>query len=116
MIKRANEHKHDTAANMFGGVGEIHFERIIETPDELIGKGRVFSVTTLPVGSELGWHVHNGDCEFYHILSGSAEYSDNGTVCTLNPGDTSFTPSGEGHSIKNVGTEPCVFIALVLYC
>lgn len=116
MIKRANEHKHDIGKNLFGGDGEIHFERIIETPDELVGKGRVFSVTTIPVGSGLGWHVHNGDCEFYHILSGSAEYSDNGNIVTLNAGDTSFTPSGEGHAIKNVGTEPCVLIALVLYC
>ncbi len=116
MIKKAAEHKHDVAANLFGGSGEIHFDRIIETPEELMDKGRVFSVVTLPVGSELGWHVHNGDCEFYHIISGSAEYNDNGSICTLNAGDSSFTPSGEGHSIKNVGTEPCVFIALIVYC
>lgn len=116
MIKRASEHKHDVSSALFGGSGDVIFDRIIETPAELMGKGRVFSVTTLPAGSELGWHVHNGDCEFYHILSGIAEYNDNGTITTLNAGDTSFTPSGEGHSIKNVSDAPCVFIALVLYC
>lgn len=116
MIKRANEHKHEVSENVFGGSGEIHFDRIIETPEELMGKGRVYSVCTLPTGSELGWHVHNGDCEFYHIISGSAEYSDNGRISTLSAGDSSFTPSGEGHSIKNISPEPCVFIALIVYC
>lgn len=116
MIKRANEHRRDISSAVFGGAGEVIFDRMIETPEELMGKGRVFSVVTLPAGSELGWHVHNGDCEFYHILSGAAEYNDNGTLCTLSAGDTSFTPSGEGHSIKNVSDTPCTFIALVLYC
>ena len=54
MIKRASEHKHDVSSALFGGSGDVIFDRIIETPAELMGKGRVFSVTTLPAGSELG--------------------------------------------------------------
>lgn len=115
MVKRNNEHKTDVAENMFGGKGEIRFKRIIEKPEELYGKGRVFSVTTLESGSELGWHIHKGDGEFYHILSGEGEYSDNGNIVTLYTGDTAFCPDGEGHSIANRGTEPLVFVALIVY-
>ena len=91
MVKKNNEHKIDTAENMFGGSGKVSFKRIIETPEELYGKGRVFSVVTLEPGSELGWHVHKGDGEFYHIISGEGEYNDNGSIVTMRAGDTAST-------------------------
>ena len=75
----------------------------------------MFSVVTLEPGSELGWHVHKGDGEFYHIISGEGEYSDNGSIVTMLAGDTAFCPDGEGHSIANRGTEPLVFVALIVY-
>lgn len=115
MVKKNNEHKIDTAENMFGGSGKVSFKRIIETPEELYGKGRVFSVVTLEPGSELGWHVHKGDGEFYHIISGEGEYNDNGSIVTMRAGDTAFCPDGEGHCIANRGTEPLVFLALIVY-
>ena len=31
-------------------------------------------------GGFVAYHVHEGECEYYYILSGSAEYNDNGTV------------------------------------
>lgn len=58
MIIRNDEHKRETSENVFGGSGSVHFKRIIETPEELYGKGRVFSVVTLDPGSELGWHIY----------------------------------------------------------
>lgn len=115
MIKRNDEHKIDVAEHMFGEDGSVIFKRIIETPEELYGKGRVFSVVTLNKDCGLGWHVHNGDGEYYYVLSGEAEYSDNGTMVTLKAGDTSFCANGEGHAIKNVKDEPCVFLGLVIY-
>lgn len=115
MVKRNSEHKLETSENVFGGSGAVHFKRIIETPEDLYGKGRVFSVVTLDPGSELGWHIHKGDGEFYCVISGEGEYSDNGNIVTLFPGDTAFCPDGEGHSMANRGTEPIVFAALVIY-
>lgn len=111
-----NEDRHvDYNENVFGGSGKIRFDRIIETPEELCNKGRVFSIATLEPGCELGYHVHKGDCEFYYVLSGEGEYSDNGVMTTLRRGDSGFCPDGEGHSIKNTGSEPLVFVALILY-
>ena len=115
MVKRNSEHKLETSENVFGGSGAVHFKRIIETPEDLYGKGRVFSVVTLDPGSELGWHIHKGDGEFYCVISGEGEYSDNGNIVMLFPGDTAFCPDGEGHSMATRGTEPLVFAALVIY-
>ena len=46
--------------------------------------------------------------------SGEGELNDNGTITTLRAGDVSFTDSGEQHAIVNKGTEPLVFIGLIL--
>ena len=49
------------------------------------------------------------------MLSGEAEYNDNGTVTTIKAGDVTFTGDGEGHAITNYRDEPARFIALILY-
>ena len=72
-------------------------------------------MVTLDPGSELGWHIHKGDGEYYCVLSGEGEYSDNGSIVTLHAGDTAFCPDGEGHSMVNRSAEPLVFMALVIY-
>ena len=115
MIIRNEEHKRKTVENLLGGSGKAHFKNIIETPEELYDKGRVFSFITLDPGAECGWHVHKGDGEYYCILEGEGEYSDNGTPVMLHAGDTAFCPDGEGHSLKNTGSEPLVYLALVIY-
>ena len=115
MVKRNDNHKIDISANMFGEEGSVNFKRVIETPEELYGKGRIFSVVTLEKNCGLGWHVHKGDGEFYYVLSGEAEYSDNGVMTVLKAGDTAFCPNGEGHAVKNLKDEPFVFVALVIY-
>ena len=115
MIKRNENHKIESVEHMFGEDGCVIYKRIAETPDDLYGKGRVFSIVTLEKGCGLGWHVHKGDGEFYYVLSGEAEYSDNGVMTVLKAGDTAFCPNGEGHSAKNVKDEPFVFVALVIY-
>ena len=81
---------------MFGGAGEAEMHKIL-------------------VGAEVGWHVHSGDCETYYILKGKGEYSNNGELIEVFPGDMTFVGDGEGHSIKAVGDETLEFIALILY-
>ena len=115
MIKRNEDHKVESAEHMFGEEGSVVFKRIAETADDLYGKGRIFSEVTLEKDCGLGWHVHQGDGEFYYVVSGEAEYSDNGVMPVLKAGDPAFCPNGEGHSVKNKNDEPFVFIALVIY-
>lgn len=76
---------------------------------------RTFANATLDVGAEVEFHIHTGESETYYILSGSGMYNDNGTEVPVKSGDITFTASGEGHGLRNTGTEPLVFIALIIY-
>ena len=114
MIKR-NEERIREHKKMFGGAGEARMVHILEAGEEMYGKGRVFNHLYLDPGCEIAWHVHHGDGETYLILKGEGEYSDNGNLVTLHPGDVAFVDDGEGHSLINRGSETLEAIALILY-
>ena len=76
--------------------------------------GKVSHVV-LEKNCEVGWHIHHGDGETYYILKGKGEYSDNGNIVEVYPGDVLFVDDGEGHSMINREDEPLEMIALVLY-
>ncbi len=114
MIRRAEERNMEVK-RMFDGPGQARLAHILNGAPEMYGKGRVFSVVTLEPGCGIGWHVHRGDGETYCILSGQGEYSDNGTIVTVGPGDVTFVDDGEGHSLRNTGDGPLTAVALILY-
>lgn len=107
-IVQVNEHK-------FGGNGAVTVRHLINDPEELYQKGSVFAHSTLQPGCSIGYHIHQGEEEIYYIYQGEGEFNDNGTVTPVVSGDVTFTKSGEGHGLKNTGTEPLEFIALILY-
>lgn len=75
---------------------------------------RMLAKAVIEPGGFVEYHVHHGECEYYYILSGTAEYDDNGSVLQVNAGDITFTGDGEGHGIKNNGTEPLVFLPIIV--
>ena len=77
-------------------------------------KVRMFSLAELKPGEEVEYHIHTGEFESYYILSGKGLYSDNGEALEVLPGTVTFTPSGSGHGIKNIGDEMLKFIALIV--
>ncbi|MBQ7950156.1 MAG: cupin domain-containing protein [Clostridia bacterium] len=77
-------------------------------------KARLFSLVQVPPGEEVDFHMHVGESETFFILSGKGIYTDNGTQVEVAPGMVTFTPSGEGHSIKNTGDDMLSFIALIV--
>ena len=99
----------------FSGEGEITVRSLLESPEEMYDKGRVFAHTTVHPGSAIGYHVHHGESETYYILSGQGRFNDNGTEVMVKAGDVTFTGDGEGHGIAAVGDEPIEMIALILY-
>lgn len=115
MIRRQSEVKSVRKPAPFKGVGEITVRELLEGPEELYEKGRVFAHTTVYPGAGIGYHVHKNESETYYILSGTAKLNDNGKEVILNAGDVAFTGDGEGHSIEAVGDEPVEMIALILY-
>jgi len=77
-------------------------------------KLRTYALATVEPGGEVDYHVHEGECEYYYILSGVAEYNDNGVIVEVGAGDLTFTANGEGHGIKNIGTDPLIFFPLII--
>lgn len=95
------------------GEGILHLDKLNTFTPECKAL-RTFAVATLEPGSEVGYHLHEGEMESYYIISGSALYNDNGTEVQLSAGDVTYTPSGESHGIKNISDENLVFIALIV--
>ena len=77
-------------------------------------KLRTFALAQLKVGEEVELHKHEGECEYYYIISGTGVYDDNGTLMEVFPGAVTYTPSGESHGIKNTGEGMLEFIALII--
>lgn len=99
----------------FGGASEITVRSLLNGPEEMGRKGRVFGHTTVYPGSEIGYHVHHGDSETYYILSGRGRYNDNGTITEIGAGDVAYCAPGEGHGLACIGDKPVEMIALILY-
>lgn len=115
MIRRNEEKRVEHKAAPFEGIGDITVRHLLNSPEEMYQKGRVFAHSTLQPGCGLGYHVHTDESETYYIYSGVGEFNHNGTLIKVGPGDVTFTGAGEGHALRNIGTEPLEFIALILY-
>lgn len=91
-----------------------NLEKIIDGK-EFYGAGSLFAHVKMEQGAIVDWHVHNGETEYYYVLSGRGIFTDSdkseievskGDVCTIVP-DT-------GHGIRNPYPEILEFIALVI--
>ena len=102
-----------SALNKAGGKGEIFITHLL-TPAELAGKCGMFAKVRIPAGASLGVHQHVGTTETYHILQGTATYTDNAKTYTVKAGDTTFCADGDTHGIENIGDEDLIFIALII--
>ncbi|MGL5434193.1 MAG: cupin domain-containing protein [Lachnospiraceae bacterium] len=114
MYRNQKEIQTDRKPSPFQGVGEITVRSLLEGPEAMYQKGRVFAHTTVYPGSSIGYHIHNNESETYYILSGSGKYNDNGTITEFEQGDVLFCGDGEGHGIEALD-EPIEMIALILY-
>lgn len=108
------ERKIEKIENMCGGKGHVIIEHIL-SEKELNGKCGLYAKVTIEPGCTLGYHEHKDESETYYILSGEGNYNDNGTIRKVQKGDTTFTGSGCGHALDNVGDENLVFMALIIF-
>lgn len=90
----------------------LEIDKVIDAPDATGVK--TFAKVTLGVGGEIAFHTHVGESEGYYILSGTGEYNDNGKIIEVKAGDYTYTPSGSGHGIKNIGYGTLEFMALIV--
>ena len=115
MIRRAEECAIEYREHMRDGDGTVELTSLISSPAELNDKGRLFSKITLKPGCSIGYHIHDKDAELFYILKGTAEYNDNGVIRTVNPGDVTICPTGEGHGIANKTDDVVELVAVIVY-
>lgn len=111
MYKKIQQLKTQTKFNNIGK--EKMFMTDLADFDASDPRIRLFSFIQVKPGEEVEYHMHVGESETYFILSGKGIYNDNGNKVEIVPGMVTFTPSGQGHSIKNTGEEMLTFVALI---
>ncbi len=113
MIKRIAEMEKEVRERMREGAGTVEILHVFRS-SELKGKTRLFARLRLPVGSSIGYHLHEGEEEIFYILAGSALVTESGEVSRVGPGEAVLTGGGSGHSIENAGTGPLELLAVIL--
>jgi len=75
---------------------------------------RLLSEITLPPGASIGNHRHDSETEYYIILEGDGTVVDNGIDQLVSAGDVVVTGDRATHSIKNTGSVPLKFHAVII--
>ena len=96
-----------------GGKGPVIMKHLLGDK-EFDGKCELYAEVTLKPGCSIGYHEHTHESETYYIISGDGEYNDNGVLTIVRSGAVTFTASGNGHGIENIGDSDLIFIALII--
>ncbi len=115
MVRKASECSVKINEHMRGGDGSVKLTSFISGPEELLGKGRLFSLITLEPGCGIGSHLHEKESELFYIVKGSATYNDNGTEVQVEAGDVTIVEPGNEHGIANHTDSVCELVALIVY-
>jgi len=114
LIIREREIQKVCKSNMRGGEGDVGLAFSVGPDNPAQGTSyKMVATVTLDPGASVGYHVHEDDEEMYHILSGNGTYDDNGQEIEVGPGDVMICPNGQGHSIRNTGSDILIFFAVV---
>ena len=70
-------------------------------------------LNTLPAGSSIGIHTHNGNCEVMYILKGEITFIYDGKEETAYAGDVHYCPCNHTHTAENRTNEDAEFFAIV---
>lgn len=96
------------------GKGCYYRQRIAEGVENLGPKVKTYAKITVPAGTAMAYHKHEGDFEIYYIVEGEGLYNDNGTEYPVKVGDVVRCADGECHGISNTGSGDLAFIALIV--
>ena len=113
MIRKKNDMDTEKKEEMRGGTGVVNITHMVKK--EELQNGRLFARLLLPAGSSIGPHTHEGETEYYVILSGQGEVTETEGTKPVSPGDIVITGDGESHSISNTGSDPLEFLAVIIY-
>ena len=112
MVIHRNEMKTEDKEKMRNGEGNTHLTYLLDGSTQK--NARMFAEITLNQGCSIGYHRHDSETEYYFILSGTGSVNDDGKEVDVKPGDSIITGNGASHSIKNIGSVPLVFHAIII--
>ena len=112
MVIHRSEMKVEEKERMRDGEGITRITYLLDGSTQK--NARLFAEICLNPGSSIGYHLHESETEYYFIVSGSGTVNDEGTEVQVNPGDSVITGPNASHSIKNTGSVPLVFHAVVV--
>ena len=112
MVVHRNEMKVEEKERMRDGEGSANLTYLLDGSAEK--NARMFAEVTLKPGCSIGYHQHNSETEYYFILSGNGTVDDDGKEVQVKQGDSVITGNGASHSIKNTGSVPLVFHAVIV--
>ena len=112
MVIHRNEMKVEEKERMRDGEGNTHFTYLWDGSTQK--NARMFAEITLNPGCSIGYHQHDSETEYYFILSGEGTVNDDGKEVQVKQGDSIITGNGAFHGIKNMGSVPLVFHAVIV--
>jgi len=112
MVVHRNEMKVETKERFRDGDGITQITHLLDGSGEK--NARLFAEITLEPGSSIGYHQHQSETEYYFILSGTGIVNDEGKEVEVKQGDSVITGNGASHGIRNTGSVPLVFHAVIV--
>ena len=112
MIIHRNEMKVEDKERLRDGEGNSRITHLVDAGAEK--NVRLLAEITLNPGCSIGYHQHESETEYYLILSGEGTVNDDGKEVLVKQGDSVITGNGAFHSIKNTGSVPLVFHAVII--
>ncbi|AEF86818.1 cupin 2, conserved barrel [Treponema primitia ZAS-2] len=112
MITKRADMKTEIKEKMRGGEGVVNFTYY--APNDTEKNARMLAELSLPPGASIGRHKHENETEYFIFISGTGIADDNGTEKPVNPGDVMIIGDGGAHSVKNTGSVPLVFSAIIV--
>lgn len=113
MIRNASSMETEVRTAMRGGAGSVTFRHLFKK-EEITARTRLCAVLTLPPGTSIGTHQHDGEDEVYYILKGRGVLDDGKTRTTVSAGDAVLTGRGESHAIANSGDSDLEILATIM--
>jgi mannose-6-phosphate isomerase-like protein (cupin superfamily) len=112
MVINRNEMKTEDKEHMRNGEGVTHLTYLLDASTQK--NARMFAEVVLNPECSIGYHRHDSETEYYFILSGTGIVNDDGNEIVVKQGDSIITGNGASHSIKNTGSVPLVFHAIII--
>ena len=112
MVICSKEMRVEQKVNMRGGNKTVTITHHVEK--EHMKNCRLFCEISIPKDGSIGEHKHAGEIEYYYMTKGEGIVVDDGVDKKVGPGDIVLTGNGASHSIRNTGSEPLVFTAVII--